>query len=258
MSPLDTKIAKSSSSGKSRIADGRTFVNLWLMIWLIAAARVVVVVCGTLVKYFLVEREVSLDFDNLVRDAIHAWAWPFLTKAMEFTTMFGSWFLLAFWPILIGIVAVKGYKSAALALAITASGEVAFAEILKIWIDRSRPLPYPGIKPPSDPFSFPSGHAMASFCFYFVLAVIVSNRLHSPIAKLATWTGATLLTTLVGFSRVYLGYHYPTDVFGGYVFAMTWIVTVGFGYKIWILREEYEAKYSSIGNTDTRANMGEI
>jgi undecaprenyl-diphosphatase len=81
--------------------------------------------------------------------------------------------------------------------------------MLKLAIERdrpplSRPIPEPLLESPST-FSFPSGHATVSFACATVLALAVP-RLRWPLYALAA---------LIGFSRVYVGVHYPFDVLAG-------------------------------------------
>jgi len=85
---------------------------------------------------------------------------------------------------------------------------------LKNWADRDRP---PLSNPEPDPlvdlpatFSFPSGHATVSFACATVLALAVP-RLRVPLFALAT---------LISFSRVYVGVHYPFDVLAGAVLGV--------------------------------------
>ncbi len=98
-----------------------------------------------------------------------------------------------------------GYK---LALLLCASE--ALTHLIKIVVSRSRPFVSLSealfeFVPPKDIYSFPSGHTCAAFSYAMVFSMFV------PAFKLVFLT----IAALVGMSRVYLGYHYPTDVFIG-------------------------------------------
>lgn len=98
----------------------------------------------------------------------------------------------------------------------------------KLSFQRPRPVPFFDTPLPSS-YSFPSGHALFSFCFYGMLAAIITARLHSRSARTVIWLLAGVLVALIGLSRIYLGVHYPSDVLAGYAAALVWVVAVAFG-----------------------------
>jgi len=74
--------------------------------------------------------------------------------------------------------------------------------------------------------SFPSGHAVGSMAF--IAAMI---RLAWPTRH--RWTavvGGTVFVALVGLSRVYLGYHYLSDVAAGWCLSLVWVMLLGFAF----------------------------
>jgi undecaprenyl-diphosphatase len=77
---------------------------------------------------------------------------------------------------------------------------------------------------------------MVSCCFFGVLAAILAARERSRARRMAIFAAAALLVGLMGFSRVYLGFHYPTDVLAGYAAAVIWLAVVRAGYEIWLRR----------------------
>ena len=63
------------------------------------------------------------------------------------------------------------------------------------------------------------------------------------------WLGtvAVLLTVMVGFSRVYLGVHYPSDVLAGYAAGIVWVATVRFVNELH--HKNVEREWSAAGST---------
>ncbi len=81
---------------------------------------------------------------------------------------------------------------------------------LKIWFHRARPLAYI----PS--YSYPSGHAMLAFAFYITAAYLLWKNIPAKAGRMTVTIGCSLLTLFIGLSRVYLNWHYPSDIVGGY------------------------------------------
>lgn len=71
-------------------------------------------------------------------------------------------------------------------------------------------------------FSFPSGHSMASMSFYG-FAIYLCFRFYKGKCKVALVISLVLLIVLIGFSRIYLGVHYASDVLGGFAFGLFWL-----------------------------------
>lgn len=158
-------------------------------------------------------------FDDAVRRGIPAIASPPLTAFLRtislvcntfFTGALGVAFSAALWW--------QGRKRESGILAVAVLGAVTLTNLLKLLVHRARPeaffeTPLPGT------YSFPSGHALFSSCILLAMAaVLTSNR----------WVRvfAACLVLTIGFSRIYLGVHYPTDVLGGYIAGLAWLAAM--------------------------------
>ena len=74
-------------------------------------------------------------------------------------------------------------------------------------------------------YSFPSGHAMLSILFYGMAAYLIAAQGFSWKTQIRLGVTAFTLALLIGFSRIFLGVHYLTDVLGGWSAGFVWLVT---------------------------------
>lgn len=160
--------------------------------------------------------------DNLIFWLVHNMARPALDKAMIAVTYTGSgyaYFLLA--PPLLAFLFFRGLRHEAASLAICFAGAAFLNWVLKHLFERARPEMFRVIS--ESGYSFPSGHAMVSLCFYGMLAYIAGRRLKSRSRQAALYAFTGLMVVVIGFSRIYLGVHYPSDIAGGYLAGGTWL-----------------------------------
>ena len=143
---------------------------------------------------------------------VQSWASPPLTVMMKAITALGSITVyLVLLPFLYWCVDEK--KSLRLGIAVLVSVWVNLA--LKFLLDQPRPF-FAGYDPsvgiiPEQLGGFPSGHAQNTLVMWIIIASWGKKKWH--------YAAAAVLCLLVGFSRIYLGVHFPTDVFGGWLLA---------------------------------------
>ena len=181
--------------------------------------RAAAAICGLAVFGAMavpVMRGEAIGFDLPVRAAIHGWAFPALTAAMRAITMIGSeYFLVPLAAILVWRWLRRGERRAAYLLVVGSLGAEAVAQLLKALIHRPRPEVFFGLVS-AETYSFPSGHAFVPAVLFGIMAGI--------LAAGARWRAAVVvMAALLGFSRVYLGFHYPSDVVAGWGLAVVWL-----------------------------------
>lgn len=171
-----------------------------------------------------VTRGMTTQWDNAIRDTFHHNASPYLTMIAVHVSWLGKIATLIPAAILTAsILLLTGRRWAAVALAIDMSGALVLNGMLKLAVHRDRPTPFFGVNP--ETFSFPSGHVLLTTCFCGGLLLILTSRTRD-FAVLAN----VLLVLAIGWSRIYLGAHYPSDVLGGLLVAIFWLaMLVGVG-----------------------------
>lgn len=167
------------------------------------------------------------SFDASIRNFVHSLATPQLTLVARLFSFLGSPLFLT----ILGICVVcflfaKNRRVLAALFAVTMAGEILMSAVLKAWFVRVRPDPFFGYALPAS-YSFPSGHAFGSFCFYGILAWLAIRAEPSRLStKAAVVTFTLLLIFSIGLSRIYLGVHYPSDVLAGFAAGLAWIGVV--------------------------------
>jgi undecaprenyl-diphosphatase len=73
-------------------------------------------------------------------------------------------------------------------------------------------------------YSFPSGHAMLSVLFYGMTAYLIASQGFSWKTQIRLGVTAFTFSLLIGFSRIFLGVHYLTDVLGGWSAGVVWLI----------------------------------
>ena len=143
-------------------------------------------------------------------------------------TALGSAVVLILLTLLIlGFLLMSGRMRVAALIAVATAGGQALNLTLKNAFERARPDSALHLVEVTST-SFPSGHSMASSIFYLTMGALLA-RMASRRREKSYFVGAALLITfMIGFSRVYLGVHYPTDVLAGWSAGTAWALVCWF------------------------------
>lgn len=185
--------------------------ELIILTWFLISASLFVVIAGDVTEHK------TLVFDTEVLKIIHLISGPILDRIAVAITFMGSTYFIV---LMVFTVFLSLYLSRKKVFAWLYGGTVFSGVLLsylfKYAIHRSRPeiwetvIEYPT-------YSFPSGHTVASAVAFWMIGWIAMRELKGR-ARLISLV-FYLIPILVGFSRLYLGVHWPTDVLGGYALA---------------------------------------
>jgi undecaprenyl-diphosphatase len=93
---------------------------------------------------------------------------------------------------------------------------------LSAYFNRARPVFETPVWHKMTAPSFPSGHSMSAVMCYGLLAYLLMPRIHSRPGKALVIVVAVLVILFIGYSRIFIGDHYPTDVLAGYALGVAW------------------------------------
>lgn len=177
----------------------------------------------------VLEKE-SYALDTRILLAIQRIHNPWLDRVMVVTTFLGDPIVLFVICLVIGIWLYKQHHSQAITLGIAAIGAVLLNYLLKQLFTRARPALWERIINVRN-YSFPSGHAMVSLVIYGVIGYILTN--YFPQHRKLITSLTVVLVILIGFSRMYLGVHWPTDVAAGYAAGLVWLIACILSLRVW-------------------------
>ena len=207
-------------------------------------ARQLGLATATVVIGFAILTACLIVFGSLARDIrardvffVDAWATPFLhgiaSPAMDtvmnaFTTL-GTAFVVVPALVILGAWLLRTGRVRSIAFLVAAVlGSLVLQLVLKPFFARPRPgVPYAQVV--SD-YSFPSGHTLTALVFYGGLALVIWS-LYGRRAGLSAVAAAAIVVLAVGVSRIYLGYHFFTDVLGAILAGLAWLLIVGAAFR---------------------------
>lgn len=177
-------------------------------------------------------------YDGLIMDAIHRIDNPSMQAVLESVTQLGSHAAIGLAAGLTALAMVrKGHKHDAWTVVISTGGAMAINTILKNIYQRQRPQEQARhIKLPRS-HSFPSGHSLLSAATYPIVAHhLVQDDGLAVQALVHSFASLAILS--VGFSRIYFGVHFPSDVLGGFAAGFGWLGLTSLAHTLMEKRDE--------------------
>jgi len=166
--------------------------------------------------------------DLTISEAVTSNRTPTVDWLVVLVTLFGD--ATALTLVAVAIVLALAWRRAWFPAGICAASfalTTLIVKAVKVFVARDRPTVdlYGGV----ETFSFPSGHMTNSMVIYGALAIFAAHALKGMPRQVAVG-GLALLILLIGFSRVYLGAHWPSDVIGAVLLASALLFLVAWGF----------------------------
>jgi undecaprenyl-diphosphatase len=175
---------------------------------------------------------------------------PWMEEAVRDFTALGSIMVLSLLTLAIcGFLFLDDKRRVALLVFVAVAGGLAGGQLLKAGFQRPRPdlVPHRAVVSSS---SFPSGHSMNAAATYLTLGALLARIQKRRRLRVFILILAAFLTLLVGFTRVYLGVHWPTDVLAGWTAGGVW------AFLCWVvaLRLQRQGAIEKPGESDPAAS----
>ena len=144
----------------------------------------------------------------------------FATPIAKFITNFGGAIILTVTTIIL-IILIKNKK---IGLSIFSNLIIitVLNQLLKRILQRPRPTEFRIIEETG--YSFPSGHSRGSMAFYGYLIYLIYKYVKNKYLKWTLMVLLSLLIVSIGISRIYLGVHYTSDVLGGFLISISYLI----------------------------------
>ena len=144
----------------------------------------------------------------------------FVTPIAKFITNFGGAIFLSIATVMLFLF-IKN-KKIGLSIISNIVISAVLNQLLKRILQRPRPTEFRIIEETG--YSFPSGHSMVSMAFYGYLIYLIYRYIKNKYVKWTLITILSILICLIGISRIYLGVHYTSDVLGGFLLSISYLV----------------------------------
>lgn len=207
---------------------------------LAAAATYLLFLIGGVVKDVLTS-SVVLSIDIRLADLLYVLRSPTLVSVFIWLTLLGKGSFVLVVTVAVSIwLWVRRQRLYIIPLLVVFLGSEVFVSLAKLVFHRPRPSGAITSYHETS-FSFPSSHAALSIALYGFLSYLIWRTTRRLSSRLWTLAGLVVLVSLIGFSRLYLGVHFFSDIWGGYLIGALWLV-IGISVMEWLLFEAHLKK----------------
>jgi undecaprenyl-diphosphatase len=186
----------------------------------------------------VIERDGVAGLDHPLLDQMMAWRSTWVDRLFTAFTVLGG-------PI--GMTVIAAFVTALLCwrwrswtplilVAVTVAGSLTFTTVGKAIVGRDRPPLADAVPPYEHSFSFPSGHTLNSTAIAGIVAYLIVRRLQRMLARVLTVAAAALWAVAMGFSRIFLGHHWFTDVLFAWLLGMAWLAVLITAHRLLLSR----------------------
>lgn len=173
-------------------------------------------------------KDYVINIDQTIATYIYSLRTPFITDIMMFITSLADVnTIIVLFVFVVAILLVLKKRSHIIPVVFTLLGNLIFVSLVKTILARPRPLLANALVY-EESYSYPSGHSLIAITIYGLLIIYLFTFVKShAIRRLSVIVGVILILT-VGFSRIYLGAHWPSDVLASYLIGICWLSLILF------------------------------
>jgi len=228
--------------------DRKTFTGLPATVLAIAFTYALALFGGIIED--MVSSDPIVTLDARIAHLLAVFRTPVSTKVFFWLTALGMWEVITVFALsAILILWLLRYRRYILPLLAAILGSAAFTQLGKFVFHRPRPQAALYVE---HSFSFPSGHATVAVAFYGFLTYIAMREARRWEAKVNIFFAGMAVVLLIGFSRLYLGVHFLSDVWGGYLVGALWLIA-GISMCEWLRSKQAARPTSPPAQGGTRA-----
>jgi len=173
-------------------------------------------------------KDYVINIDQTIATFIYSLRTPFLTDIMKFITSLADVnTIMVLFVFVIVILLVLKKRSHIIPVVITLTGNFIFVSLIKTILARPRPILANALVF-EESYSYPSGHALIAITMYGLLIIYLFTFVKSHVVRRLSVIVGVFLILAIGFSRIYLGAHWPSDVLASYLIGIFWLSLILF------------------------------